>query len=77
MSFFFLFFILAIQSLRVITGCGSHGVGKSKLKTSVRVDHPLLLPMFEFNKYLSLDVTLTSCCGFGTLKLSKHFPEPI
>ena len=25
----------AVQTLRVITGCGSHGVGKSKLKQSV------------------------------------------
>ncbi|KAG6570655.1 SMR domain-containing protein, partial [Cucurbita argyrosperma subsp. sororia] len=28
-------YVPSIQSLRVITGCGSHGVGKSKLKTSV------------------------------------------
>ncbi|KGN47082.1 SMR domain-containing protein At5g58720 isoform X1 [Cucumis sativus] len=28
-------YVSSIQSLRVITGCGSHGVGKSKLKTSV------------------------------------------
>ncbi|XP_038876632.1 casein kinase 1-like [Benincasa hispida] len=30
-----LFIHEAIQSLRVITECGSHGVGRSKLKTSV------------------------------------------
>ncbi|KAJ0084356.1 hypothetical protein Patl1_31113 [Pistacia atlantica] len=29
--------VLSIQTLRVITGCGSHGVGKSKLKQSVWV----------------------------------------
>lgn len=31
-------FFLAIQKLKVITGCGSHGVGKSKLKQSVWVN---------------------------------------
>lgn len=30
---------LAVRSFRVITGCGSHGVGKSKLKESVRPEN--------------------------------------
>ncbi|KAG8662973.1 hypothetical protein MANES_01G161500v8 [Manihot esculenta] len=29
-------YVRSIQNLRVITGCGSHGVGKSKLKQAVR-----------------------------------------
>ena len=28
-------YVPSVQTLRVITGCGSHGVGKSKLKQSV------------------------------------------
>lgn len=35
----------AVQFFRVITGCGSHGVGKSKLKQSVWVLIILLLSM--------------------------------
>lgn len=33
-------FCIAVKFLRVITGCGSHGVGKSKLKQSVKISAP-------------------------------------
>lgn len=32
-------FAPAVRTLRVITGCGTHGMGKSKLKQSVGLYH--------------------------------------
>jgi len=37
---------LAVQMIRVITGCGSHGFGKSKLKQSVRYNPPPSIQIF-------------------------------
>jgi hypothetical protein len=37
---------LAVQMIRVITGCGSHGFGKSKLKQSVRFNPPHSIQIF-------------------------------
>lgn len=47
--FLFLSDALAVRWFKVITGCGSHGLGKSKLKQSVCISTSLILVLVFLN----------------------------
>lgn len=59
---------LAIQKLRVITGCGSHGAGKSKLKQMVWI-YSSAMQFFMFVAWLRVIFSVSS----SPIRASVHW----